>query len=217
MKFLIFFIIITFLNSCIKTPGINKSPSSQKQKNILIENSINEVEINIISINKLTDSQIDFYNKKKIQEFDHKIKKFENIYNYKYKYILGSSDTVSINLSDVEDLNGVYVIDQNGKIDLPFVGKVNIDELSLDQAQKVLYAEIKNYYKNPDLQIKIDEYNSSKAYVVGAVETQTTLNLNQEPIKLIEAAIKAGFNPGSGNKNFGTKGILRRSNQVFHN
>ena len=78
MKFLIFFIIITFLNSCIKTPGINKSPSSQKQKNILIENSINEVEINIISINKLTDSQIDFYNKKKIQEFDHKIKKFEN-------------------------------------------------------------------------------------------------------------------------------------------
>ena len=34
-------------------------------------------------------------------------------------------------------------------------------------------------------------------------------------MKLIEAAINAGFNPGSGNKNFGTKGILRRDNKVY--
>ena len=215
MKFLIFFIIIVFLNSCIKTPGINRNPSKQNPKIILSENTINEVDINIISLNELTDSQIKFYNQKKIEEFDHKIKKFEKIYNYKYRYILGTSDTVSITLSDVEDLNGVYIIDQDGKIDLPFVGKVKINDLSLDQAQKVLYTEIKKYYRSPDLQIKIQEYNSSKAFIVGAVQTQTTLNLNQEPIKLIEAAINAGFNPSSGNKNFGTKGILRRNNQVY--
>ncbi len=215
MKFFIFFIIIVFLNSCIKTPGINKNPSKQNPKNISSENTINEVEINIIALNKLTDSQIEFYNKKQIQEFDHKIKKFEKIYNYKYKYILGTSDTVSITLSDIDDLNGDYIIDQDGKINLPFVGKVKINELSLDQAQKVLLSEIKKFYKNPDLQLKIQDYNSSKAYIVGAVQTQTTLNLNQEPIKLIEAAINAGFNPSSGSKNFGTKGILRRDNQVY--
>ncbi len=215
MKFLIFIIIITLLNSCVKTPGINKSPNKQNPKVISSENSINEVEINIISLNKLTDNQIKFYNKKKIQEFDHKIKKFEKIYNYKYKYILGASDQVLIKLSDVEDLNGTYVIDQDGKIDLPFVGKVKINNLSLDQAQEVLFKEIKKYYRNPDLQVKIQEYNSSKAYIVGAIQTQSTLNLNQEPVKLIEAAINAGFNPSSGNKNFGTKGILRRGNQVY--
>ncbi len=215
MKFLIFFIIIVFLNSCTKIPGINKNPSKQNPKITSYENTINEVEINIIALNKLTDSQIEFYNKKQIREFDHKIKKFEKIYNYKYKYILGTSDTVSVTLSDIEDLNGDYIIDQDGKINLPFVGKVKINELSLDQAQKVLLSEIKKFYKNPDLQIKIQDYNSSKAYIVGAVQKQTTLNLNQEPIKLIEAAINAGFNPSSGSKNFGTKGILRRDNQVY--
>ena len=149
MKFLIFFIIIVFLNSCIKTPGINTNPSKQNPKIISSENTINEVEINIISLNELTDSQIEFYNQKKIEEFDHKIKKFEKIYNYKYRYILGASDTVSINLSDVEDLDGSYIIDQDGKIDLPFVGKIKIDGLSLDQAQQVLFKKIeesKNIY-----------------------------------------------------------------------
>ncbi len=215
MKFLIFLIILTFLNSCIKNPGINRSPSKQNPKNISIENTINDVEINIISLNELTDNQIDFYNKKKIQQFDNKIKKFENIYNYKYRYILGASDSISVNLSDIEDLNGTYIIDQDGKIDLPFVGKVKINNLTLNEAQKVLYEEIKRYYKSPDLQIKIEQFNSSKAYIVGAVTTQTTINLNQEPIRLIEAAISAGFNPGSGVKNFGTKGILRRNNNVY--
>ena len=128
---------------------------------------------------------------------------------------MGPSDIIFINLSDVEDLDGSYIIDEDGKIDLPFVGKVNVNGYSLDQAQEALNKEIKKYYKNPDLQIKIEEYNSSKAYVVGAVKNQTTLNLDQEPIKLIEASIIAGFDPSSGQKNLGTKGILRRDSKVY--
>ncbi len=216
MRILIYLIIAILLNSCINTPGINKNPKKQNPKKVIIENSINEVEINIVSLNDLTDSQIEFYNKKNIQNFDNEIEKFKDVYNYKYTYILGTSDTVNINLSDVDDLNGIFIIDQDGRIDLPFVGKVKIDNLSLDQAQQVLLDKIKKYYKNPDLKITIDEYNSSKAYIVGAVKNQTTINLNQEPVKLIEAAIDAGFNPSSGEKNFGTKGILRRGNQVYN-
>jgi len=215
IKFFISLILIISLNSCIKNPGINTNPRVQNLKNISTDNSINDIEINIITLNKLSDNQIIFYNENKIQEYDHKIKKFEKIYDYKYRYILGSSDLIFINLSDIEDLDGSYVIDQDGKIDLPFIGKVKINGYSLDQAQTVLEKKIKEYYKNPDLQIKIEEYNSSKAHVVGAVKNQITLNLNQKPIKLIEAAITAGLNPGSGAKNLGTKGILRRDNNVY--
>ena len=74
MKFLIFFIIIVFLNSCIKTPGINTNPSKQNPKIISSENTINEVEINIISLNELTDSQIKFYNQKKLKNLIIKLK-----------------------------------------------------------------------------------------------------------------------------------------------
>ena len=51
MKFLTFFIVIIFLNSCGLNQGINKSPSKQNPKIISSENTINEVEINIISLN----------------------------------------------------------------------------------------------------------------------------------------------------------------------
>ena len=67
MKFFVCFIIIFSLSSCIKTPGINKNPIKQNPKIKLNENTINEVEINIISLNKLSDRQIEFYNEKNVK------------------------------------------------------------------------------------------------------------------------------------------------------
>jgi protein involved in polysaccharide export with SLBB domain len=37
------------------------------------------------------------------------------------------------------------------------------------RTQNLLIQTIKNFYKNPDLQIFVEEYNSSKVYIVGAV------------------------------------------------
>ena len=214
-KVLFLKLLLFIISSCVQSPGFNQNPKKQNPKKISNNLTINEVEINLIPLNKLTDEQITFYNQIDVQELDHKIKKFSNIYNYEYNYILGTSDVVFINLSEIDDLNGSYIIDQEGKIDLPFVGAVKISDLNLDQAKQVLQNNVKEFYKNPDLQIKIEEYNSSKAYFLGAVKNQLTLNLNQEPIRLIEAAIQAGFAPGSGSKGLGTKGFLRRNNIVY--
>ena len=212
-----FFVLLFFLNSCVSLPGINKSPSKKKQNKTIIESeySIEDVGINIVNINSLSDTEIDFYNKSKVEEADYKVKKFSNIYNYNYEYILGPADAISINLTDTDDLDNTYLMDQDGMIDLPFIGKVKLDGLTLNQAQNILTGVIKDFYKNPDLQIKIEEFNSSKIYIVGAVRNQKTINLDQKPIKLIEAAIQANFNPSSKDKLFGTKGFLRRDGKVF--
>ena len=100
-------------------------------------------------------------------------------------------------------------------IDLPFIGKVKIDGLTINDAQNILTEVIQQFYKNPDLQIKIEEFNSSKVYIVGAVRNQITINLDQKPIRLIEAAIQANFNPSAADKLFGTKGFLRRDDKVY--
>ena len=100
-------------------------------------------------------------------------------------------------------------------IDLPFIGKIKIDSLTVDEAQNILKQILGDFYRNPDLQISIEEYNSSKVYIVGAVRNQITINLDQKPIKLIEAAIQANFNPNAADKLLGTKGFLRRDNQVY--
>ena len=211
------FTIFIFLNSCVSLPGINKSPDSKQINKKIVESeySIEDVGINIININSLSEKDINFYNEKKIEEADYKVKKFSDIYNYKYEYILGPADSISIDLTDTDDLDNTYLIDQEGMIDLPFVGKVKLDDLTLTEAQDILISVLESFYKNPDLQINIEEFNSSKVYIVGAVRNQKTIKLDQKPIKLIEAAIEANFNPSAADKLFGTKGFLRRDNQVY--
>ena len=179
------------------------------------EYSIDDVGINIIDLNSLSEEEIKKFNQNQIEEINNKINKFSNIYEYRYEYILGSADSISLDLTDTDDLDGTYLIDQDGMIDLPFVGRVKIGDLTINEAQNILMQIIKNFYKNPDLQIDVIEFNSSKVYIVGAVRNQITINLDQKPIRLIEAAIQANFNPSAADKLYGTKGILRRDNQVY--
>ena len=219
-KFLSNFCIIVFISiitfGCSYLPGINKDIKNQKStKNITGYYSINDITVDIIDINKLNENQINNYNKSQVNELKHSIKKFSNIYNCQYAYALGSADTISINLTDTDDLDGSYIIGPNGDIDLPFVGKINIENLTLIETKKKLISVLKKYYKNYDLQIKIEEFNSSKVYILGAVKNQLTINLNQKPIKLIDAAIQANYNPNSADKNYGNKGLLRRDNKVY--
>tara|TARA_B110000971_G_scaffold201747_1_gene220875 strand:- start:112 stop:1263 length:1152 start_codon:yes stop_codon:yes gene_type:complete len=211
---IIFTIFLTY--SCSYLPGINQNPVQQESKNrIPGYYSINDITINIIDINKLNENQINKYNLYKVKNLDQSIKEFSNIYNYKYEYALGSSDVISINLTDTDDIDGSYIISPDGNIDLPFVGKINVEDLTLTETKKKIILVLKKYYKNYDLQIKIEEFNSSKVYILGAVKNQLTINLNQKPIKLIDAAIQANYNPNSADKNYGNKGLLRRDNQVY--
>ena len=63
-------IALFFLNSCVSLPGINKSPSKKKPNKKIIESeySIKDVGINIVKINKLSETDIDFYNERKVEE-----------------------------------------------------------------------------------------------------------------------------------------------------
>ena len=210
------FFILLFIYGCSSLPGINEEPKEQKKSKVNIkEYTINDVNISILDINKLKRYQLKNYNDSNLREIKYSINQFPNIYNYKYEYALGPSDVISINLTDTDDLDGSYIIGPNGYIDLPFIGKINILNLTLNQTKEKLISVLKKYYKNYDLQINIDEFNSSKAYVLGAVKNQITIELNQKPIKLIDAAIKADYNPNSADKNFGNKGLLRRDNNVY--
>ncbi len=217
-KFSYLLILIIFLfNGCTVLPGIKHSPQ-KKSPNLKLqtsEYSINDVKINIIEINKLSNKEIKKYSDNQINEIENNIKDYPEIYDYKYEYILGASDSISIDLTDTDDLDGIYKIDQEGMIDLPFIGKIKLSELTLYESQNLLIQTIKTFYKNPDLLINIEEFNSNKAYIVGAVRNQITITLNEQPLSLIEAAIQANFNPSADNKAFGTSGLLRRNGKVY--
>jgi polysaccharide export outer membrane protein len=208
---------LLFMNNCVMLPGIKDSPQKKNPNKKLQTNeySINDVKINIIKINKLSEDEILEYSKNQTNDYKNQVKDYSEIYDYKYEYILGTSDSISLNLTDTDDLDGVYKIDQEGMIDLPFIGKIKLNNLTLYESQNLLIQTIKSFYKNPDLQITIEEFNSNKVYVVGAVRNQITISLNQQPLTLIEAAIQANFNPNAADKLYGTGGLLRREGKVY--
>ena len=209
-----FFLFFTY--SCSQLPGINKVPRNQSGSNKLSNYlTIKDVKIEIIKINNLNEFEINQFNNSKLDELSLSVKNFNNIYNYEYSYVLGSSDVISINLTDTDDIDGSYTIDPNGDIDVPFIGKINVEGFDINKAQDNLISVLGKYYKNPALQIKIEEYNSSKIYILGAVRNQLTINLDQKPIRLIDAAVQADYNPNSQDKLLGSKGLLRRDNQVY--
>ena len=119
--------LLFFMHGCSQMPGINKNPKNQiGSKKIEKYYTIKDVEIAIIKINNLNETEINNFNTININELDYSIKEFESIYNYKYSYVLGASDVISINLTDTDDIDGSYTIDPYGDIDLPFVGKIEL-------------------------------------------------------------------------------------------
>ena len=217
-KITLSFLILFFLNNCTAMlPGINKIPQKKNSNDKLQTNqySIKDVKVNIIKINELSDEEMQKLDNNNVKDLSNKINNYLEIYDYRYEYVLGLSDIINIDLTDTDDLDGVYEIDQNGMVDFPFFGRIKLDSLTLNEAQNLLLNTIKKFYKNPDLQINIKEYNSSKVYFVGAVQNQVTITLDQKPITLIEAAIQANFNPSTESKLLGTSGLLRRDGEVY--
>jgi polysaccharide export outer membrane protein len=212
--FLIFFFSF-FLFSCnALNTGITENPiDPKKTKNIYTPN----IKIKIKDINELTFADINEtnndYTDNSVQ--DSAIKEYFGLYDYVYEYQLGPGDEIVINLTETDDIDGNYLIDPFGMIDLPYVGKINVKDLTSAEAQNMLLSILKKFYKNPDLQLDIVAFNSSKVYVTGTVRNQLVIDMSDKPIRVLDALIRANVNT-TGNDNLSsTSGIIRRDNRVY--
>ena len=204
-----------FLFSCNSlNTGITENPiDPKKTKNIYTPN----IKIKIKDINELTFADINetnnAYTDNSVQ--DSAIKEYFGLYDYVYEYQLGPGDEIVINLTETDDIDGNYLIDPFGMIDLPYVGKINVKDLTSAEAQNMLLSILKKFYKNPDLQLDIVAFNSSKVYVTGTVRNQLVIDMSDKPIRVLDALIRANVNT-TGNDNLSsTSGIIRRDNRVY--
>jgi polysaccharide export outer membrane protein len=206
--------LLFILSSCALNTGINENPiEANKSKNIYTPN----IKIKIQDINELTFDDINKTNNNYIDNTvqDSAIKEFYGLYDYVYEYQLGPGDEIVINLTETDDIDGNYLIDPFGMIDLPYVGKINVKDLTSTEVQNILLNILKKFYKNPDLQIDIVAFNSSKVYVTGTVRNQLVIDMSDKPIRVLDAIIRANVNT-TGNDNLSsTSGIIRRDSRVY--
>ena len=216
-KIVIFILSLFFLNSCNNlSTGISENPiiNPEQSKNINTPN----IKIKIIDINELDYSEINNENSNfsDVQRDDtYFAKEFYNLYDYVYQYQICPGDEIVINLTETDDIDGSYLVDPFGMIDLPYVGKINVKDFTSTEVQNQLLNMLKEYYKNPDLQLDIVSFSSSKVYVTGTVRNQLVIDMDDKPLRVLDALIRANVNT-TGNDNLSsTSGIIRRDNRVY--
>jgi polysaccharide export outer membrane protein len=82
-----------------------------------------------------------------------------------------------------------YIVDSDGNIDFPVLGKIKIAGLNRDQATKMFVDKLTDYIKKPIVNIRTLNY---KITVLGEVNRPGTYTATNERITLIEALGLAG-------------------------
>ncbi|MBW8245122.1 polysaccharide export protein [Muricauda oceani] len=82
-----------------------------------------------------------------------------------------------------------YLVDEDGEIDFPVIGKVKIEGLSPAETRELLRERLKDYLKDPIINIRIRNFTVT---VLGSVNRPGTYPINGEQITIMEALGYAG-------------------------
>ena len=82
-----------------------------------------------------------------------------------------------------------YLVDQEGEIDFPVIGKIKIVGFSPDEVRNLLREKLSDYLKDPIINIRLRNFTVT---VLGAVNRPGTYPVNGEQITILEALGLAG-------------------------
>lgn len=107
-------------------------------------------------------------------------------------YVVGPQDILTITSFDQEDLSGKYPVDSDGTFTFPLIGRVKAGGLTLRELEAELKRMLKDgFFKDPQLSVGVETYNSQKIHIVGEVRNPGTYPLAGD-MSLIEAVARAG-------------------------
>ena len=104
-------------------------------------------------------------------------------------YRLFRGDTLSILAVGFPDGIGIGL---DGYVQLPYVGSVKMEGLTLDEAKAVLMDSLTQYLRIPDLSLVITNYGPRKVYVMGEVNKPGVQNMAIDNMNAYAALASAG-------------------------
>jgi len=206
--YLRFLLLFLFISSCGLSPGFQKEPSINDAKNLGLKR--NGVTLDFYDINKINVAslpKIDDIRKKSQKDLEELI-----IEDNEYEYTIGAGDIINISITDIEDIDGSYTVSPNGDVTIPYVGQVLILDKTKEEAQQFINEVLKNFYKEPETIVKVEQYKSSYVYITGSITTPISILLSEQPVKILDALIQGGYIKSQASYN--KKALLRRGNKV---
>jgi polysaccharide export outer membrane protein len=82
-----------------------------------------------------------------------------------------------------------YSIDKNGNLELPYIGNIELKNKTLEEAKAKLEIEVKKYFKNFYLQVKLAEFRFS---ILGSVNRPGQFFFMINKLNILEALAMAG-------------------------
>jgi polysaccharide export outer membrane protein len=114
------------------------------------------------------------------------------------EYEVGPGDVLEVNVYGNDDLSRIVTVQTNGSISYPLLGEVQVAGLTVGEVRrKITNLLAKDYLVNPQVEVKVREYQSQFVSVVGEVNSP-----GRKPIRgrmrLIDALIDSGgFKPSA--------------------
>ena len=108
-------------------------------------------------------------------------------------YRLGPGDLLEITVAGADELGGKVRISSSGTISLPYIGLMQLTNLTAAELEQRLAASLveKKLIKSPQVSVFISEYQSQPVFVMGAVQRPGQYMMTRQ-LRVIDALALAG-------------------------
>jgi polysaccharide export outer membrane protein len=104
------------------------------------------------------------------------------------------------------------VVDEQGFLYFPYLGKVQVAGMTTSQVREMLIAQLDKVIQRPQVDVKVIAFRSQKVYIGGEVKTPGVFTVTDVPFTLAEAVNRAGgFLPTADDSRI----LLTRGNQTW--
>ena len=206
--FLRIILLFLFVAGCTNSTGFKGEPKGSDPKKMGIKQR--GVALKFYDLNKINTASLPKF--EDIQKKQDK-KLTQLIGENKYYYSIGAGDVINISITDIDDIDGSYTISPTGDVTIPYVGQVVINDKTKEEAQEFINNVLKGFYQEPETIVKIEQYNSAYVYITGAINRPLSILLSEQPLKILDALIKAGYIKDQ--KSYAKTALLRRGKEVF--
>lgn len=82
-----------------------------------------------------------------------------------------------------------YIVDVNGDVNLPLIGKIHVADMNFNEARALILRRANQYYKEPAVMVKYANFTIS---VLGEVASPKQYVFNTDKVNILEALASAG-------------------------
>ena len=114
-------------------------------------------------------------------------------------YILGPSDKIVVRCLNTDEVSPAPIrIDNDGRVTLPYVGRITLAGLTINDAEKRVAEQLSKYIQHPEVELSVVESHSQPVSVFGAVKNPGAYQLEGRKTLIEVLAMAGGLRPDAG-------------------